>query len=1246
MPVRGQRLEPKPALNQGGNFDARPHAPTTGLAAQPAPRAAVSSLSRLVPDAAATLDETTGVTRTLVNQLGYLSQEDPAEPRDIAQQWVRANADVLGLQASDLGEYLVTDIVRNAATGSTHVYLLQTWQTLPVYNAQLQININRDGRILSVNNAFVPDLPNSANLLAPALPASDAVVRAAASITRPVRSAPRTLARQLDVSQETTLDPRGISREPLTARLMWLPIQRGAVRLVWNFQVHTLEGDHAYDFTVDAESGDVWTRFDWVAPQQYSVYQLPVESPNHTSPLPPADGRTIQVNPANALASPYGWHDVNGAAGPDYTITRGNNAHAYEDTNNDGLPPAPEVDCGPSLLCSFGLNLAGPPAGYIAAAVTNLFYWNNVNHDVHYQYGFTELAGNFQVNNYGRGGLGNDDVRAEALDGGGTNNANMFTPPDGQRPRMQMYVWTSADPDRTSDFDTGVITHEYGHGVSNRLVGGPSNVSCLSNPQQPGEGLSDWWALALSARPGDTGAMGRGMATYLQNQPITGTGIRGQRYSTDQTVNTWTYESINGAAIPHGVGSVWAQAAWEMYWALVTRYGFDPNLYNAAGGAGNQRALLYVTEGLMNTPCSPSFTEVRDGILQAAIDNYGGQDLCLLWDGFARFGLGANAASGGPYSTAPTNGFSLPTFCLTAPPPTIAITDVAVPEAAGTGTFTATINGARPYAVQVRYATADYTAKASTASATYSNAAAISIPTVGTAAPYPSTISVPSAPGVVTGITVTLHGFSHTYLYELNMLLVGPGGQKVMLMSTVPVFGGYSGSLTFSDAGAPIATGLSTGLVRPSGPGTYTYLPSPAPTEPFAGSLSTFAGTNPVGVWSLYIYDWATGDSGAVSGGWSITLNTGDYVPRSGLITFAPGATSVPVTVPIVNDATGEPLETFFINLSNPENSVLGDAQGVASIADDDGGPPPGPVNPLGDVAVDFGGAGLWMLYNRTGSPQWTQIHGANPGLIATANLDGNASADLAVVFPGHGLYARMNNTNWVPLHPVAPSEIEVGDLDGNGIDEIIASFTGYGIWVWINNAAWVNLHAVNPVSMSTGNIDGDPGNRTDLILSFPGVGTWTWMNNALWSRIHQFSPANLQSADIDGNGKADVVGDFTGLGIWTWLNNTRWTPLMGSASAGIVLADIDGDVLGRSDVVINFAGFGVWAWMNNNGWVQLHTSNSSMLAVGDLDANGRADVLMSFAGYGLFAFMNGTGYAHVHAAVAEAAAVGRFDGN
>jgi extracellular elastinolytic metalloproteinase len=615
-------------------------------------------------EASVEADAATGVVSALTSQSGYLTEKASGAPMALAMNFVRSNVAQLGLEAADLQGYAVTDVVHSKITGATHIYLQQRYRGIPVYNAQLHVNVNREGRIISVNNSFLPGIARAVRSLSPRMQLAAAVGSAAqfSGIATPTQL--KTLQAPRGTQQATSVERAGISLAPIDGKLMLLPIRQGEARLVWNFQIHTLDEEHSWDYTVDADTGQVWTRFDWVAGDQYRVYRQPAESPNHTSPLPPSDGRVLVVNPANPTASPFGWHDTNGAAGAEFTTTQGNNVQAYTDVDANNSPDANSSPSGGAALSfDFALNLAQAPSAYRPAAVTNLFYLNNFIHDVQYQYGFDEAGGNFQVNNYGRGGLGNDSVRAEAQDGAGTNNANFGTPPDGQRPRMQMFVWTSPNPDRDGDLDAGIVFHEYGHGISNRLVGGPANVNCLTNRQQPGEGLSDWWALAHTAEVGDTGADPRGMGTYSLGQPTSGLGIRTQRYSTNPAVNTWTYASINGMAVPHGVGSVWAQAAWEVYWKLVDRYGFDPNLFNANGNAGNQRMMLYVVEGLKNTACNPTFTQVRDGIIQAAVDNHGGEDVCPMWEAFAAFGLGTNAVSGGAASTTPTNGFNIPASC-------------------------------------------------------------------------------------------------------------------------------------------------------------------------------------------------------------------------------------------------------------------------------------------------------------------------------------------------------------------------------------------------------------------------------------------------------------------------------------------------------------------------------------------------------------------------------------------------------
>ncbi len=653
------------AWGQARHFDAREGQQVTKTDPTALQLTAAARLRADVADLAVEFEDSTGATRSLWNQTGYLTGADrSADAQSVALKFVANHLDLLGIGEADLAGYEITDSVYSAVTGATHLYLRQVHQGIPVHNGQLHVNVNREGRILSVNNAFVPEIgqdrgrsPEPGRTAIQALEAAAVHLGLQTGKVVPV-SDPRGDPRQTQVFQA-----KGLSTEPIKAQLVWVPVGRGDVRLAWQFIAHVPGTDHVYEMTIDAKTDQVWIRYDQTADADYKVYPLPAESPNHITPVPPADARATLINPQDGTASPFGWHDTNGAAGAEFTTTRGNNVHAYEDRDANNAPPAAGVNCGVTLSCVFPLDLTLAPSAYIAGAVANLFYWNNIIHDVQYQYGFDEAGGNFQANTYGRGGTGNDDVLAEAQDGGGTNNANFSTPADGSRPRMQMYVWTAPTPDKDGDVDNGIVIHEYGHGISNRLVGGPANVSCLGNSQQPGEGLSDWWALAYTHEPGDLGTNARGIGTYALNQATSGLGIRTQRYSTDPAVNTWTYASMSGMAIPHGVGSVWAQGAWEAYWALVGVHGFDPNLYNAFGGSGNQRMMLYVNEGLKNTACSPTFLNVRDGIIQAATDNFAGEDVCTLWQAFAAYGMGTNAVSGGSGSTSPTNGFNIPVAC-------------------------------------------------------------------------------------------------------------------------------------------------------------------------------------------------------------------------------------------------------------------------------------------------------------------------------------------------------------------------------------------------------------------------------------------------------------------------------------------------------------------------------------------------------------------------------------------------------
>jgi hypothetical protein len=197
-----------------------------------------------------------------------------------------------------------------------------------------------------------------------------------------------------------------------------------------------------------------------------------------------------------------------------------------------------------------------------------------------------------------------------------------------------------------SDLDNGIIAHEYGHGISNRLTGGAANTGCLGTSEQMGEGWSDYFALMLQLKPGDDGADRNGIGTYSIDQDPNGDGIRPFPYSTDLSINPFSYNDIAAVSIPHGVGSVWCTMLWDMTWNLIEKHGFVPDVYNITGGNGI--AMQLVMEGLKLQPCSLGFVDGRDAILMADTLLFAGANSCEIWRAFARRGLGLGASQGDP----------------------------------------------------------------------------------------------------------------------------------------------------------------------------------------------------------------------------------------------------------------------------------------------------------------------------------------------------------------------------------------------------------------------------------------------------------------------------------------------------------------------------------------------------------------------------------------------------------------------
>ena len=638
-----------------------------------------------------------------------LAAQAQSPSADAALAHARAVASAQGFAAAD---FAVTDAAPVAGGRAEVVYLRQSVAGLDVVGTEASVAVTARGRVVSAPG--LDRVVASAGLAAPApaLSAADAA-SALARHNRLPGGAFGVVERAAGVDRRTLLSDGGVAAGPVPARLVWRRDEAGAVALAWEVTLEEASGEHAWLGYVDARTGAVLAQTDlvvhdtfghgpflaaerapvsplldgaWRTPAPapasatagssmvptYRVYPVPVEAPIYASTTPPADGRTVVSNPANTTASPQGWHSTGSTS---YTTTRGNNVHAYTDVDANNSPDSGSSPSGGSgLTFDFPINLNQAPSAYRPASVTNLFYWNNVIHDVLYQYGFDEASGNFQVNNFGRGGSGNDDVRAEGQDGSGTNNANFYTPSDGSRPRMQMYIGTYSNPDVDGSFDNGVVVHEYGHGVSNRLTGGRTQAGCLGNGEQMGEGWSDWYAMMFTQRPGDSRTQARGMGNYLFDYGVNGGGIRLAPYSTSFSVNGYTYGDTRSMSAVHQIGFVWATILWEVTWDMIDAHGFSADLYNAGGSAGNQMMLQLVTEGMKLQPCSPGFVTGRDGILAADQALYGGAHLATLRAAFARRGLGYSASQGSSSRTSdnveafdlwPTAGNQPPTAAFT-----------------------------------------------------------------------------------------------------------------------------------------------------------------------------------------------------------------------------------------------------------------------------------------------------------------------------------------------------------------------------------------------------------------------------------------------------------------------------------------------------------------------------------------------------------------------------------------------------
>ena len=637
----------------------------------------------------------------------------------------------LGLDPKDRAELIITDQYQSSLSGVTHVYVQQRHNGIDVRPGLASVHFDADGSLVHVNDHLLTDLEQQTQNLQIHLNAEEAIVGAAQLLGQPLAEQPQQLKASGEQDQAGTYSADALSKEAIPVKLVYQYDEAGALHLTWEMVIHlNAKEDDVWMYWIDAQDGSLVNRHNQTLHCHFDkhseiaatpVTSIPtdkhtksiskassLEGANENMPLlsfngqynffaPPVESplygnRSLKlgINLIDPAGSPYGWHDTDGnAATIEYGYTRGNNAYAYYDpTGLISNPPATaitrvagiyvsgNVPMPPNLNFNYTNDIESVTAtDFLEDAVTNLFVWNNIAHDVFYKYGFDEAAGNFQETNHTGEGLGTDYVLAEVQDGGGVNDARFQTPVDGQNPTMRMFLWNTDLPDSRpdGDFDNLIIIHEYGHGVTYRLIGGPSNVTCLLNFEQGGEGWSDFFGLLFTMQDmnGNTvieeDVMGegiRGIGNYVLAGAANDVGIRPAHYTTNMdcttaNCNDYTYDDLLSLAAPHGVGFLWCSMLWDMTWNLMDEYGFESDIYNTASDAGNIRALKIVIEALKFTPCDPTFIEMRDAILMANNSLYGGEGQGLIWDAFARRGLGFSATAGG------NEAFDNPYFTIT-----------------------------------------------------------------------------------------------------------------------------------------------------------------------------------------------------------------------------------------------------------------------------------------------------------------------------------------------------------------------------------------------------------------------------------------------------------------------------------------------------------------------------------------------------------------------------------------------------
>ena len=1151
--------------------------------------------------------------------VGLLTAASQGKRADTLRGFLRANRGLVGLSDSEVAELRTIADYTNPEDSMSFVHLEQTVGGVPVFQGEVKAGFTKKGEIVRVVNKLAPGASTAA------LAGDDFgdPVNAVRKAFGHLGSEPTRLDTELDAERSSDLKRVfGSGDYATTAEKMYFATEPGVLVPAW--RVLVWEDVAAYYVVVDAETGTMLWRKDITSHQTqaatYGVYRnanamidvadspAPL-TPGPTSPLLGTQGALLSRTSISRIGNEGNYSfNTNGWITDGGTTTVGNNVRAGLDRDGvNGVDTNGEaVSATRNFVYSYNPfdpnTLTGdapvptttqtyPPTDYQQGAITQMFWITNWWHDEMYRLGFTEQAFNFQFDNFGRGGSGNDRVNAESQDSSGTNNANMSTPADGTSGRMQMYIFTPPNPDVDAALDADIVIHELTHGLSNRLHGNTTGLT-TNMARGMGEGWSDFYAHAMLSEPTDSVAgvyTTGGYSTYaLRAAYPTGNyyfgirrfpkaikssvGTNGKPHNplTFQDIDATKIDVSDGAFTPpfsasaadqvHAAGEVWSTALWEVRGRLVQRLG---------GEAGNRRALQLVTNGMKLSPGAPTFLQARDAIIAAAQAS-SLADVEDVWRGFATRGMGASAKVDSPGSGSGTarvtEAFDLPGVTQTG---TIPLTDPAgdndgFAEPGETVRMSVTLLNSHwttATGVTVNVGSGSPVSYGSiTSGATATNFINVNVPSstpCGSALVV--TFNVNSSVGEST-FTRTLIMGQPSFTFQQNFDgIPAPGFPDGWLATIVSSGTNFVSSTNYADSAPnsayalnPTAVGGGTDLTSPSIPITAS-----AAMVRFRHRYSTEAGWDG-GALEISIADGQFQDIIAaggrfISGDYNSNLGVGTNNPLNGRNAWS-GTSGGFVTSEIQLPAAAAGQSVKFRWRFGADDNTAGT------------GPNPG------WYIDDVGTAGTYVCnYSASGTD-------------AVADFDGDGKTDVGIYRPTGG----SGNAEWWYLKSGSPAGT-FGAL-GFGTSTDIpapADFTGDG--------------------------------KADPAFFRPSTGQW-YIVRSEDSSFYAFpfgaSGDVPAPADYDGDGKADAAVYRPSNGFWYILRSSNGAvDFVGFGVSGDrpIPADYDGD--GRSDIAVfrptgTTGGAEWWLYRSTAGVIGYgFGSSTDKPVVGDYTGDGKADV-------------------------------------